>query len=94
MAKTLDLINLIASQYKIDQQDSKQVIEKLFEYLSENLSNKERIEIRKFGTLNVTTKKNNLNWINKYSLCKQDHYNIINYKMSSNLQKKLLNIVK
>jgi nucleoid DNA-binding protein len=92
MAKTLDLINLIANQYNLEQRDSKQIIEKLFEYLIQSLSDKERIEIRNFGTLSVKSKKNNLNWVNKYSLCKQEHYNILNYKMSSTLQKKLFNI--
>jgi nucleoid DNA-binding protein len=89
MAKTLDLIKSISDQFGIDPKISKEITETLFDYMIERLSEKERVEIRGFGSFQVKVKKNNLNWINKYSLCKQDFYNVLNYKMSNTIYLKL-----
>jgi nucleoid DNA-binding protein len=89
MAKTSDLINSIANKYNLSIADSKEIITIIFEYLSQKLSEKERIEIRSFGVFTMNVKKNNLNWKNKYSLCQQSVYNVINYKMSNNIHLKL-----
>jgi integration host factor subunit beta len=89
MAKTIDLIKIIASKYNLSEKDSKEIINILFDYITIKLSEKDRIEIRNFGIFTLKSKKNNLNWTNKYSLCKQDFYNVINYKMSKNLYLKL-----
>ncbi len=94
MAKTNDLINVIASKHQITQSDSKEIIEIMFEYLKEKISEKQRVEIRNFGVFSMKDKKNNLNWINKHSLCNKDCYNVINYKMSHNLHLKLNKIEK
>jgi nucleoid DNA-binding protein len=89
MATRLDLVNIIANRHNITELDSKKIIEIIFEYLANQLSKKERIEIRNFGSFVVKSKKINLNWINKHSLCNKDFYNVINYKISSTLHLKL-----
>jgi nucleoid DNA-binding protein len=89
MAKTIDIVASIANRFDISSKDSKEIIETLFEYLVEKLSEKKRIEIRNFGSMVVKSKKNNLNWVNKYSLCKQNSYNVLNYKMSNTVHLKL-----
>jgi nucleoid DNA-binding protein len=89
MAKTIDLINSISDRFCIDKKIAKEITETLFDYMIEKLSKKERIEIRNFGSFQVKEKKNNLNWINKYSLCNQDFYNVLNYKMSNTIYLKL-----
>ncbi len=92
MAKTTDIINNIANKYNLSIADSKEIITIIFEYLSQKLSEKERIEIRNFGVFTINIKKNNLNWKNKYSLCQQNVYSVINYKMSKNIHLKLNSI--
>ena len=83
------MVKFISKKFDLDDNISKNILDEIFNHITEKLAANRRIEIRNFGSFQITRKKNNLNWINKYSLCKQDHYNVINFKMSKSIHQKL-----